>query len=143
MLRHFGVVTLHFGVVTFTYAQNYVHIGFRASNKLLYFRLALKNSLSSLLMVEETGIPWENHRPVIAIFACIYYYITTMYFELNIFPQFEVSVWSLFLIHYFAFVLLTRDHSGGNSEMKKKYRSLRIYGSASDNINNVTKYVHE
>jgi hypothetical protein len=143
MLRHFGVVTLHFGVVTFTYAQNYVHIGFWASNKLLYFRLTLKNSLSSLLMVEETGIPWENHRPVIAIFACIYYYITTMYFELNIFPQFEVSVWSLFLIHYFAFVLLTRDHSGGNSEMKKKYRSLRIYGSASDNINNVTKYVHE
>ena len=92
MLRHFGVVTLHFGVVTFTYAQNYVHIGFRASNKLLYFRLTLKNSLSSLLMVEKTGIPRENHRPVIAIFACIYYYITTMYFELNIFPQFEVSV---------------------------------------------------
>lgn len=30
------------------------------------------------------------------------------------------------------------DHSGGNSEMKRKYRSLRVYGSASDNINNVT-----
>ncbi|CAC5382516.1 PNKD [Mytilus coruscus] len=35
------------------------------------------------------------------------------------------------------------DHSGGNSEMKKKYRKIKIYGSASDNINNVTKVVVE
>lgn len=33
------------------------------------------------------------------------------------------------------------DHSGGNSEMKKTYRKLKIYGSASDNINNVTNPV--
>ncbi|CAG2229261.1 PNKD [Mytilus edulis] len=33
------------------------------------------------------------------------------------------------------------DHSGGNSEMKKKYRKIKIYGSASDNINNVTNGV--
>ncbi|XP_063407069.1 probable hydrolase PNKD [Mytilus trossulus] len=33
------------------------------------------------------------------------------------------------------------DHSGGNSEMKKKYRKIKIYGSATDNINNVTNGV--
>lgn len=30
------------------------------------------------------------------------------------------------------------DHSGGNSEMKKLYRNIKIYGSAADSINNVT-----